>query len=140
MELKLQKKNNLPSQVIEFITTHHGLSRTKYFYNSYKNKFPDVEVPDDAFRYEGPLPTTKEHAILMMADAVEATSRSLKEYTNESINNIVDNIIDKQIADGQFKQAKITFRDVETTKTVFKEKLKTMYHTRVSYPELKKKK
>ncbi len=137
--VKIAEKNNLPSKVIEFITTHHGKSRTLFFYNSFLNKYPDVEIADDAFQYPGPLPTTKEHVILMMADAIEATSRSLKEYTNDSINHLVNSIVGKQMADGLYKDAKITFKDVETAKSVFKEKLKTMYHTRISYPELKKK-
>ena len=112
--------------------------KPKFFYNSYKNEFPDAEINESAFTYPGPNPFTKETAILMMADSVEAASRSLKEYTAESIARLVNNIIDGQIADGLMKDAPISFQDVEKIKQTFIEKLKTMYHTRISYPELKK--
>jgi putative nucleotidyltransferase with HDIG domain len=135
--VELAKKHNLPEMIIDFIRTHHGTGRMKYFYNTYKNKFPDAKLDDNMFRYKGPLPFTKETALLMMADAVEASSRSLKEHTEESINNLVENIINGQIAEGMFKESPINFRDVETVKAVFKDKLKTIYHARVSYPELK---
>lgn len=138
--VRIAQKNNIPDVVIEFITSHHGGSLTRYFYNSFCNKFPDAPVNEEAFRYSGAPPSTKEQAILMMADSVEAVSRSLPQYTNESINEMVDKIIDKQISEGLFKNCRINFKDVETVKTVFKEKLKTIYHTRVSYPELNKKK
>lgn len=137
--LKLADKYNLPEVIKGFIATHHGMGKTKYFYISYKNKYPDEEVDESLFTYPGPNPQTKEQAILMMADAVEASSRSLKEYTEENISNLVDLIIDAQIADGAFTNCPITFRDITTAKEVFKEKLKTIYHTRISYPELKKK-
>ncbi len=135
--LVLADKYNLPPVIKAFISTHHGRSLTKYFYISYKNQFPDEEVPEHLFTYPGPNPSTSEQAILMMADAVEAASRSLKEYTEESISTLVDRIIDSQLQDGYFKQCPITFLDIETAKEVFKEKLKIIYHTRVSYPELK---
>ena len=122
----------------DFIRTHHGQGLTKYFYISYQNEHPDEEVDKEAFRYPGPNPFTKEQAILMMADSVEAASRSLKEYTEESISGLVDKIIDSQVQEGYFKECPITFKDIATVKSVFKEKLKTMYHTRISYPELKK--
>ena len=136
--LKLADKYNLPQVIKDFIRTHHGNGLTKYFYISYQNEHPGEEVDKEAFRYPGPNPFTKEQAILMMADAVEAASRSLKEYTEESISCLVDKIIDSQVQDGFFKECPITFKDIATVKSVFKEKLKTMYHTRISYPELKK--
>jgi cyclic-di-AMP phosphodiesterase PgpH len=136
--LKLAEKHNLPKVIKDFISTHHGLGKTKYFYVSYKNENPDKEIDEDVFTYPGPNPFSKETAILMMADSVEAASRSLPEYTEESISNLVDKIIDSQVADGFFKYCPITFKDVATVKLVFKEKLRTIYHTRVSYPELKK--
>ena len=136
--LKLAEKYNLPQVIKDFIRTHHGNGLTKYFYISYQNEHPEEEVDKEAFRYPGPNPFTKEQAILMMADAVEAASRSMKEYTEESISNLVDKIIDSQVQDGFFKECPITFKDIATVKAVFKEKLKTMYHTRISYPELKK--
>lgn len=134
--VEIAKKSHLPEQIIHFITTHHGISKTKYFYNSYINDNPDKIPNDEAFTYTGPLPDSKETAILMMADAVEARSRSLKNYTEDSIDQMVDSMIDSQIADGQFKNAPISFRDVETVKDVFKNKIKNMYHSRIVYPEL----
>lgn len=137
--LKLAEKHNLPQIIKDFITTHHGHGKTKYFYISYKNKFPDTPIDEDVFTYPGHNPNTLEQAILMMADAVEAASRSLPEYTEESISNLVEKIIDSQIEDGNFKECPITFLDITTAKEVFKEKLKTIYHTRISYPTLKNK-
>lgn len=136
--VEIARKNHLPEQIINFITTHHGLGKTKYFYNSFINANPGVTPNEEAYCYPGPLPNSKETAILMMADAVEARSRSLGVYTEESINDAVEKMIDSQIADGQFKDAPISFRDVETVKSVFKEKIKNIYHSRIVYPELKK--
>lgn len=136
--LRLADKHNLPKVIRNFICSHHGVGMTKYFYISEQNAHPDAEVDKTLFTYPGPNPATQEEAILMMADAVEAASRSLPEYTEESISNLVDKLIDGQVAEGAFRQCPITFRDIETIKGVFKEKLKTVYHTRISYPELKK--
>ena len=136
--LKLAEKHNLPKVIKDFISTHHGRGLTKYFYISYKNEHPDEEVDQERFRYPGPNPFTKEQAVLMMADSVEAASRSLPEYTEESISTLVDKIIDTQVSEGYFKECPITFKDIATVKALFKEKLKTMYHTRISYPELRK--
>jgi len=136
--LKLAEKHNLPKVIKDFISTHHGRGLTKYFYISYKNEHPDEEVDQEKFRYPGPNPFTKEQAVLMMADSVEAASRSLPEYTEESISTLVDKIIDTQVSEGYFKECPITFKDIATVKVLFKEKLKTMYHTRISYPELRK--
>jgi len=136
--LKLAEKNNLPKVIKDFISTHHGTGKTKYFYVTYKNENPDKDIDEDVFTYPGPNPFSKETAILMMADSVEAASRSLPEYTEESINNLVDKIIDSQVEEGFFKYCPITFKDIATVKLVFKEKLRTVYHTRISYPELKK--
>ena len=136
--LKLAEKHNLPKVIKDFISTHHGRGLTKYFYISYKNEHPDEEVDQEKFRYPGPNPFTKEQAVLMMADSVEAASRSLPEYTEEGISTLVDKIIDTQVSEGYFKECPITFKDIATVKALFKEKLKTMYHTRISYPELRK--
>ncbi len=135
--VKIAQKHNLPRQIIEFIETHHGTSMPKYFYISWKNANPGKEINEDLFKYPGPNPFSKETAILMMADTVEAASRSLKEYTEENIRKLVDNLIDTQVAEGYFKFAPITFKDIETIKNVFVEKLKIMYHTRIVYPTLK---
>lgn len=136
--LKLADKHNLPKVIKDFISTHHGLGKTKYFYISWKNEHPGEEPNEELFSYPGPNPFTEEQAILMMADAVEAASRSLPEYTEESISNLVEKIIDSQVAEGYFKECPITFKDIAIIKTVFKEKLKITYHTRISYPELMK--
>lgn len=136
--IKLAEKANLPKCIRDFITTHHGAGKTKYFYISYKNEHPNEPINDSIFTYPGPNPSTPEQAILMMADSVEAASHSLTDYTEENINMLVDKIIDSQIADGFFKECPITFKDISTIKTLFKEKLKAVYHTRISYPELKK--
>ena len=134
---KLAEKYRLPEEVKNFILTHHGRGVTKYFYIMYKNDHPHEEINEEAFRYPGPNPFTKEQAILMMADSIEAASRSLKEYTEESIAALVEKIIDSQVAEGFFKECPITFSDIAHVKELFKEKLKIMYHTRISYPELK---
>ena len=134
--LKLADKHHLPDAIRQFIATHHGASKAKYFYNSYCNAHPGEEVDESLFSYPGPEPSTAETAILMMADAVEAASRSLKEYTEDSINQLVDRIVDTQMQEGHFANCPITFRDIQSVKAVFKEKLRTVYHTRISYPEL----
>ena len=136
--IKLAEKYNLPSVIKEFITTHHGQGKAKYFYVKYKNEHPNDDVDDLLFTYPGPNPTTKEQAILMMADTVEAASRSLPDYTEQSIRDLVNKLIDAQVTEGYFKECPITFRDIAYAKTVLIEKLKTIYHTRVNYPELKK--
>ena len=135
--VNIAKKQGLPNQVIEVMEQHHGKSITRYFYNSFRNQYPDQEIDKSLCSYPGPLPASKEAAIIMMADAIEAASRSLKEYNEESIDHLVENLIDAQIAEGSFKNAAITFRQVEIVKQVFKEKLKSMYHHRISYPVLK---
>ena len=136
--MKLADKYNLPHIIKDFIATHHGQGKAKYFYVQQKNAFPDEPVDELLFTYPGPNPFTKEQAILMMADSVEAASRSLPDYTEKSIRDLVNRLIDSQVVEGYFKECPITFRDIEYAKTVLIEKLKTIYHTRVSYPELKK--
>lgn len=135
--VKKAEKYHLPKTIIDFIRTHHGRGKAKFFYNSFKNAYPDTPIDEEAFTYPGPNPFSRETAVLMMADAVEASSRSLKEHTDESIQQLVNKIIDGQIADGLLQNAPLTFRDIETIKSRFIEKLKTMYHTRISYPEMK---
>ena len=149
--LKIAEKYNLPGVIKDFIKTHHGTGKTKYFYISYKNEHPDEPVDDTLFTYPGPDPFTREQAILMMADTVEAAARSLKEHTEESISNLVNRLIDQQVADGFFKYSPITFQadgffkyspitfhDIAVAKQVLTDRLKAIYHTRTSYPELKK--
>ena len=136
--VKLAEKYNLPNTIKDFISTHHGLGKTKFFYIQYKNTHPNEDIDELLFTYPGPNPFTKEQAILMMADTVEAASRSLPDYTEKTIRELVNKLIDAQVAEGYFKDCPITFRDIAYAKTVLIEKLKTIYHTRLSYPELKK--
>lgn len=136
--VQLAEKNGVPDVIRNFILTHHGKGLAKFFYNTYCNEHPDEEVDETPFRYPGPNPFSREQAILMMADGVEAASRSLPEYTEESISNVVNRIIDTQVAEGYFQECPITYRDISTAKRVLIERLKSIYHTRIQYPELKK--
>lgn len=136
--LKRAEKAKLPDVITDFIRQHHGNGRAKYFYNTYCNAHPGAEVDAAPFTYPGPNPQTKETSILMMADAVEAASRSLKEHTVPAITELVNRIIDGQIHDGLHDESPISFRDVNVIKNAFIERLRTMYHARVSYPDLKK--
>ena len=137
--LELADKYHLPESIKQFIRTHHGQSKAKYFYNSYANEHPGEEFDPAPFTYAGPKPTTKETALLMMADGVEAASRSLTVYTSETIGNLVSRIIDSQMADGAFAECPITFSDIAKVKQVFTEKIASIYHPRTSYPELRNK-
>ena len=136
--VKLAEKYDLPTVIKDFISTHHGQGKAKFFYVQYKNAHPNDDVDELLFTYPGPNPFTKEQAILMMADTVEAASRSLPDYTEKTIRELVNRLIDAQVAEGYFRECPITFRDISYAKTVLIEKLKTIYHTRLSYPELKK--
>lgn len=136
--LKLAEKFNLPGIIKDFISTHHGTGLTKYFYINYCNEHPDEQVDKEMFQYPGPNPFTREQAILMMADTVEAASRSLNEYTEESISTLTNKLIDSQVAEGFFRECPITFRDIALAKSVLIERLKSIYHTRISYPHLNK--
>ena len=136
--LKMADKYNLPNVIRDFIATHHGQGKAKYFYVNYHNEHPDEPVDDLLFTYPGPNPFTREQACLMMADTIEAASRSLPDYTEQSIRNLVERLIDNQVAEGYFRECPITFRDIQYAKTVLIEKLKTIYHTRVNYPTEKK--
>lgn len=136
--LRLAEKYHLPQVIKEFIRTHHGTGLVKYFYIQYCNKHVGEPVDEEAFRYPGPNPQTREQAVVMMCDFVEAASRSLKEYTEESITQLVNRIVDSQLAEGHFKECPITFRDIADAKRTLIDSLKTIYHTRISYPEIKK--
>lgn len=136
--VKIGKEYGLPKSIIEFIETHHGRSVTRYFYNKYVNDHPDEEVDINKFTYMGPNPYTKEQAIVMICDAVEAASRSLPEYNDESINKLVDKIVDTQVLEHYLDRAPITLKELGEAKNILKEKLKNIYHTRIAYPELKK--
>lgn len=129
------KKHNIPDQIIDFIRTHHGTSLLQYFYHSYLKNFPEKVPDEEIFRYPGPLPFSKETAVLMMADSVEAASRSLKHADPDSINNLVDSIIEHQIEQNQFVNSPITLKDISEIKKIFKKMLGSMYHARIEYPE-----
>ncbi|WP_315352109.1 HDIG domain-containing metalloprotein [Segatella oris] len=135
--VKMAEKYNLPTIIKDFILTHHGRGVTKYFYIKYKNEHPDEDIDMEKFTYPGPNPFTREQAILMMADTVEAASRSLNEYTEESISQLVNKLIDGQVADGFFTECPITFRDISLAKQLIIARLMAIYHTRIQYPELK---
>jgi putative nucleotidyltransferase with HDIG domain len=135
---RIARKNHLPEVVINFITTHHGTSLVRYFYNTYSNAHPGEKVDESLFRYPGGKPTTKEGAILMMADAIEARSRSLDDFSEESISKAVNQMIDSQIADGQYAETPLRFKDVEDIRRVFVARLTAMNHHRISYPTLNK--
>lgn len=132
----IARKHHLPEVIVNFIASHHGDSLTRYFYNTYCNEHPGEEVDKSLFRYPGPKPTTKEGAILMMADAVEARSRSLSTYTEESISNAVDQMIDQQIGEAQFSETPLSFKDVEDIRRVFKERIISINHHRITYPTI----
>ncbi|SJN49690.1 Membrane protein containing HD superfamily hydrolase domain, YQFF ortholog [Sphingobacterium sp. JB170] len=136
--LEMAKKNLLPEVVIDFIRTHHGTTKVDYFYNLAVKNNPEKLVDESIFRYPGPVPFSKETAILMIADSVEAASRSLKEPTEESINTLVDKIIDHKITQRQFINANITMRDLTEVSDIFKSMLKSIYHIRIDYDVNKK--
>jgi len=135
--VELADKHRLPKVIKDFILTHHGTSMVRYFYVQAVNKYGEENVDKAKFTYPGPNPFTREQAILMMSDAVEASSRSLKEYTTEAITELVNRIIDGQVANGAFVNCPITFRDISEAKQTFIDSLQVIYHTRVSYPEIK---
>ncbi len=136
---KIARKNHLPEVVVNFITTHHGTSLVRYFYNTYCNAHPNEKVDESLFRYPGAKPSTKEGAILMMADAIEARSRSLDDFSEASVTKAVNQMIDSQIADGQFAETPLSFKDVEDIRRVFVARITAMNHHRISYPTLNQK-
>ncbi|MFN8715244.1 MAG: HD family phosphohydrolase [Bacteroidota bacterium] len=129
------KAAQLPDIITDFIRTHHGTTNTAYFLTLYKRNNPDVVVDEELFRYPGPEPYSKETAVLMMADATEASSRSLAQYDVESIDRLVESIIDHQVEQKQFNNCDITLKDISTIKKIFKKKLRSIYHVRVAYPK-----
>lgn len=133
--IRLAKRHNLPDTIIDFIRTHHGTTTVMYFYRQYIKNFPKEEVDLAKFTYPGPKPFSKETAALMMADSVEAASRSIEKPDHESIDKLVENIIDHQMKAGQFENANITLKEIKDTKKIFKKMLMNIYHVRVQYPE-----
>jgi len=135
--LELAKKYKLPHEITDFISTHHGTKRVEYFYIKQKLENPEKEIDEKLFTYPGPIPYSRETALVMMADAVEAASRSLKEPDDASINELVERIITRQFDSEQYAFANLTFRDITQVKEIFKQKLHNIYHIRISYPEEK---
>ena len=133
--IEMAKKARLPEQIIDFIRTHHGTRRTEYFYVMEKREHPGEEVDPADFTYHGPIPFSRETAVLMICDSVEAASRSLKDPDESKISNLVDGIIQKQMDDGQFLNVDLTMRDFTVIKKVLKKKLMSIYHVRIAYPE-----
>ncbi|SEN94546.1 hypothetical protein SAMN05216436_12617 [bacterium A37T11] len=136
--VEMARKAQLPEPVIDFIRTHHGTTRVDYFYQSYIKTFPEKFVDEDVFRYPGPIPYSRETAVLMLADSVEAASRSIKEPDAVSINNLVDKIIDYKLAQHQLKNSNITLRDIEVIREIFKNMLMSIYHVRIDYDKTAK--
>lgn len=134
--IELARKYNLPEVLVDFIRTHHGTRRAEYFYNLKKIEFPEQEISDMPFKYPGPVPFSKETSVLMMADSVEAASRSMQRPNADSIAILVDKIIDAQVADGQFDNSDLTFQDITRIKKILKKKLMSIYHIRIEYPSL----
>lgn len=132
---EIAKKHRLPKPIIDFILTHHGTSRAQYFLKMHQKENEGEKIDEQLFEYPGPKPYNKETAVLMMADAIEAASRSLSEYTPETIGKLVDKIIDHQLEEGQFEQAELTFRDIYRAREIFKQKLINIYHARIAYPK-----
>jgi len=133
--VQLAKKERLPKQLIDFIRTHHGTTRVEYFFRLFKEKFPNLREDFSKFAYPGPIPSSREMAVLMMADSVEAASRALKNITQQTIDNLVENIINYQQIEGQYDDADLTFKDITSIKRVFKKKLMNIYHARIEYPK-----
>lgn len=133
--MELAKKYNLPSAIVEFIQTHHGTGVAYYFFKKYLDKNPKSTDMEKHFAYGGPRPLSKETAIVMMADAVEASSRSLANYSEENISELVERIIYIQEQDGQFAETPLTFKDVSDIKKVFIKRLSNIYHARIAYPK-----
>ena len=133
--IEIAKRNNLPDRIIDFIRTHHGTSVAYYFYKKELEDNPNTEIDIKKFQYQGPIPFSKETAILMMCDAAEAASKSLKEPTAQKIDELIDKIVEKQKNENQFINSDITFREIEKIKKIIKNKLMNIYHLRVQYPD-----
>lgn len=134
--IEMARKKNIPEYIIDFIRTHHGTTTARYFYTMYKKENPGAETDIKAFTYPGPRPFSKETAVVMMADSVEAASRSMRKHDERSLSELVDKIIDTQIAEKQFENANITFKDITIVKRIFKRRLMNIYHVRIAYPSL----
>ena len=135
--IKLARRNNLPEKLIEFIATHHGTTKAKYFYLKQQEDFPNKQVDKDAFSYPGPLPTSKEAAVVMLVDGIEAASRSMKDKTEENLRELVNNMVNQKVNEHQLDNSKLTFRDINNIKNILVNKLINVYHVRIAYPKEK---
>ena len=135
--IEIARKNGIPQHIIDFIPTHHGKSIVRYFYTQQQKLQPDVPVDRAKFTYPGPAPFSKEMVVLMMCDSIEAASRSLKEISQKTISELVDNIVNYQIKEEQYIDANITYREINTAKQIIKNRLMNIYHVRIEYPKLK---
>ncbi|TZF81554.1 HDIG domain-containing protein [Pedobacter sp. BS3] len=136
--IEMARRNHLPEVIVDFIRTHHGNTRVDYFYQSFLKNFPEKLVDENIFRYPGPIPFSKETAVLMLADSVEAASRSIKEPTAQSLSDLVDRIVDYKLEQGQLNDSDITLKDIETIKVIFKNMLIGIYHVRIDYAAAEK--
>ena len=132
----LAKSYKLPPRIIDFITTHHGTDVVRYFYNNEVSRRGADNVDLAQYTYPGPSPFSKETAVVMLADSIEAASRTIKDYSPDIISQLVEDIVNEKIVHGQLNYADLTFRDIETVKTLFKRKLQNIYHTRIEYPKI----
>ena len=133
---ELAKAYKLPPRIIDFITTHHGTDVVRYFYNNEVNQHGADNVDASKYTYPGPSPFSKETAVVMLADSIEAASRTIKDYSQDVISSVVEDVVNDKIEHGQMNYADITFRDIETIKAIFKQKLQNIYHTRIEYPKI----
>jgi membrane-associated HD superfamily phosphohydrolase len=134
---KMAKKARLPKLLIDFIRTHHGTTRTEYFYRNFVKDHPDMEVDEADFRYPGPRPRTKEETILMIADSIEAACKSLKNPTEQDLSDLINKIIAGKITHGQLEESEMTFEELELCRNVFKTVMKSVHHVRIEYPDEK---
>ena len=133
--IEMARKHGLPEKIIDFIRTHHGTRRVEYFYRLEKKLNPGMEVDQSEFTYHGPAPFSRETAVVMMADSVEAASRSLAQPDEQKINDLVDNIIHSLMTDNQFMNANITMKEITKVIKVLKKKLLNIHHSRIAYPD-----
>jgi putative nucleotidyltransferase with HDIG domain len=133
--VSLAKKHNVPEAIIEFIATHHGTTKAQYFYLKHKEENPGQEIDEQLFAYPGPLPRTKEAAVVMIVDGIEAASRSLKEKTHDNLKELINNMVDQKIRDKQLDESDLTFRDIKIIKETLLSKLLNIYHVRIEYPK-----
>lgn len=134
--IQIARKHNIPEQLIDFIRTHHGTRKTAFFYQKFKLDYPDEIIDETKYTYKGPIPFSKETAVLMIVDSVEAASRSIKLPDEQNINDLVEKIINEQVNSNQFVNSNITFRDIDKIKNILKKKLSSIYHVRVEYPTI----